>query len=104
MAGSTKGRRTLKEYKNALEMAKGYPTKAAELLGVSPGAVSNRIKRNENLRKFYEKLKENRLVPMLDKAESNLVEALNNGEPWGHKIHARLSRKRTRLWCQKDQG
>ena len=79
------GRRSLQEYITALEMAHGYPSKAAELLGVTPAAVTNRIKRNKRLQKLSDDLKQNRLTPMLDKAESNLVEALNNGEAWATK-------------------
>ena len=70
--------KTVEEYAEALRTAKGFRTQAAELLGVSHQAVSERIKNSKALQKIDEELKEE----LLDFAESKLLKAIKNDASW----------------------
>ncbi|WP_449246641.1 hypothetical protein [Desulfarculus baarsii] len=82
-APTAKGRgRTVKDYHQALEMARGYPAVAAELLGVTPAAVTHMVKRHGSLAKLYDDLRTNRNTRNLDMAEEKLRSAVEEGKPW----------------------
>jgi hypothetical protein len=77
----------VKDYANALEVAQGYQAAAAQLLGVSPSAVTMMIKRHPSLGKLQKRLEEDRRLPVLDMGESKLAEAVRDGKAWAIKYY-----------------
>lgn len=69
---------TKKDILDALEAAGGFVTIAAKKLNMSYQAVSERIKKDPELKKKKEEIDEG----YKDFAESKLVVAIKNGESW----------------------
>ena len=66
------------ELARMLEAAGGFRTRVAKQLGVSISAVSKRIAKSPKLQEAVHNVEET----VLDIAESSLVRAAQNGEPW----------------------
>lgn len=62
----------------ALKKSKGFISAAAALLGCNRTTISKRIDRRPAVRDAYEEIVESRL----DVAESKLMFAVDNGQPW----------------------
>ena len=73
-----RGHRTIEEYETALRKAQGFVTAAAEILGLTHGAVSMRIKNSKRLQKVQRESREF----VLDVAESKLFAALEKEKSW----------------------
>lgn len=67
---------TLEHIEKALTQSGGFISHAAKLLGITPSAVSQRVKNSKRLQQLCEELNEK----YLDIAESKLIAAVKNGE------------------------
>lgn len=66
----------------ALRDARGFKTVAAKRLGISPATIARRAERSPSLRRAIDDIEEERL----DMAESKLLVAINEGQPWAIKF------------------
>ncbi len=67
-----------KQFIKALEKNGGWISQTARALGISVQAVCQRLKKNPRLKAKQEEIKD----MYLDLAESKVVTAVNNGQPW----------------------
>lgn len=70
--------RSIAEYKAALVATGGMQAQAAKRLGVTRGAVTNRIQKCEELQQVVQEQRE----AMLDEAEEGLRAAISDREAW----------------------
>lgn len=73
-----KGYKTLEEYEAALRKTGGLVSATAQLLGVTPGAVTRRVKRSKKLQKVQREVR----AQVTDLAESKLIAAIEKGQAW----------------------
>ena len=71
------------EIAQALRKTKGFQSKAAELLKVSPSAITQRIKKSPRLQKVLEQVKQKNL----DNCEDKLLEAIDDSKDWAIKYY-----------------
>ena len=85
--GTKRMKFTEKQLIEALQSCGGFRTATAKLLNVSRSAVSNRINKSPKLLQIVDDIEESRL----DIAESALINALKDGDPWAIQFY--LKRK-----------
>lgn len=69
---------TDKQIAEALQKAGGFVSHAAQQLGVTPSAVTNRVSRSEELKQILDDAR----YTHLDIAEVELLKAMKRGESW----------------------
>jgi hypothetical protein len=74
----------------ALKETKGFISKAAEKIGISPSAVYARINASEVLREVKQEIEES----LLDTAEIKLSDAVNESKPWAICFYLKCKGKR----------
>lgn len=73
---------TDQQIRDALREAKGFVSRAAEALGCSQQTIRNRLDKSEVVKAVVEEINESNL----DRAETRLFDAIDNGEPWAIKF------------------